>query len=349
MIDYLIVGQGIAGTLLQFQLSKENKSFRVVDSSYFVKSSSVAAGIMNPVTGRRLVTSWRAETLFPVASKTYQSLGAMLRSNYITAKSIVAIPQSIQMQNEYERRINDMQYTMLCRCTKDNLLHRIQTSFGMYQIQPAYSIAVQRLLADWKSYLQEQQLIIATEFDFSKLQLIDRHSVYYDGVPFQKVIFCEGIQGQYNPFWQHLPFKPNKGEAIILEFGNDIDKQYIYKFGGTTLTFYNHPNLWWAGSSYELENLALTPSESFKQKKLEEITSHIKDSFELVNHLVGIRPTTIDRRPFLGLHKKYPQIGIMNGLGTKGVSLAPWLAIIFCDFLHRNKPIPDTISAHRAF
>jgi glycine/D-amino acid oxidase-like deaminating enzyme len=47
----------------------------------------------------------------------------------------------------------------------------------------------------------------------------------------------------------------------------------------------------------------------------------------------GFRPTTPDRRPILGSMPDSENVVIFNGLGTKGVSLAPYFSAQLCDWL----------------
>src|SRR5687768_9443239 len=72
--DILIVGQGLAGTWLAWELERAGISFEVVDAGHGKAASSLAAGIINPITGRRFVKSWRIETLLPAAGVAYREM-----------------------------------------------------------------------------------------------------------------------------------------------------------------------------------------------------------------------------------------------------------------------------------
>ena len=87
--EYLIIGQGISGTFLSYYLKKENKSFLVIDNNYSNSPSKIAAGIINPVTGRRLVTVWMVDEVLPFAWKAYQEIGHDLDITAISQKSII--------------------------------------------------------------------------------------------------------------------------------------------------------------------------------------------------------------------------------------------------------------------
>ena len=48
--------------------------------------------------------------------------------------------------------------------------------------------------------------------------------------------------------------------------------------------------------------------------------------FKIIDHQAAIRPANIERRPFAGFHPLNNRVGILNGMGTKGCSLAPFFA-----------------------
>ena len=73
-IDFLIVGQGLAGSALGYRLIQEGKKVILVDQPEGNKSSRVAAGLCNPVTGRKMVKTWKGEFLFPEIIPFYQEL-----------------------------------------------------------------------------------------------------------------------------------------------------------------------------------------------------------------------------------------------------------------------------------
>src|SRR4051812_1175311 len=76
--DILIVGQGLAGTLLAWEFERAGISFAIANDGHASAASLVAAGLLNPITGRRLVESWRIDTLLPAARRVYRELEAAL-------------------------------------------------------------------------------------------------------------------------------------------------------------------------------------------------------------------------------------------------------------------------------
>ncbi|MGZ3929944.1 MAG: FAD-dependent oxidoreductase, partial [Bacteroidia bacterium] len=59
------------------------------------------------------------------------------------------------------------------------------------------------------------------------------------------------------------------------------------------------------------------------EKKLQHITTEF---YEVKDHRAGVRPSVIDRRPVIGAHPQHRNMYVFNGMGTKGVMLAPYFA-----------------------
>ena len=85
-VDYLIVGQGLAGTTLAFHLLKSNKKIFILDDCDSTSSSRVAAGLFNPITGKRNVKTWKADILFPYMKNFYRELEDFLGIKFLSAR-----------------------------------------------------------------------------------------------------------------------------------------------------------------------------------------------------------------------------------------------------------------------
>jgi glycine/D-amino acid oxidase-like deaminating enzyme len=147
-----------------------------------------------------------------------------------------------------------------------------------------------------------------------------------------------------NPYFKMLPFAPNKGEALIVEI-KDLPNQAIYKHNLTIVPWKDQ--LFWVGSNYEWDFKDASPSEDFRTKMEDSLTQLLKIPFTVVDHIVGIRPANQERRPFMGLHPVYPAMGICNGMGTKGCSLAPYFAHQFIEHCENGLPIHPEASLDR--
>ncbi len=322
-VDVLIVGQGICGTLLSWFLYKQNKSFIVIDHAAENSSSKVAAGIINPITGRRYVYTWMIEEVMPFALETYQNLGAHFNKQYIIPKSIIDFFPSAQMLDAFATRLTEND-TFLHSFPDQNRFNQFfNYDFGCGEIRPAYIVNFPLLMAEWRKHLINTQCLKAEEFILNDL-VVDKEQVRYRDITAQKIIMCDGIASLQNPWFQNLPFAPNKGEALIIEC-KELTREHIFK-KGTMLVPLPEQHHYWVGSNYQWEFENDQPSERFYQQTVAHLKAWLKFPFEVLSHKAAIRPATLERRPFVGFHPQFPSIGILNGMGTKGSSLAPYFA-----------------------
>jgi glycine/D-amino acid oxidase-like deaminating enzyme len=343
-VDVLIVGQGICGTMLSWFLNKEGKTVLVLDDAAQNTSSKVAAGIINPVTGRRYVTSWMADTLLDFAQLTYQGISNELVVPLLHAKSIIDFFPSPQMRNAFVDRISEND-TYLHAYPDQNLFNPVfNYDFGCGEIKPAFTAHLQPLLTGWRKKLQERNSLREETFTAADL-LVKEDGVQYGDITAQKVVFCDGIATAGNPWFSLLPFSSNKGEALFVRC-EGLNREHIFK-KGMMLVPLPEDDLFWFGSNYQWEFEDASPSEKFYNGATEMLKAWLKLPFSVVDHKAAIRPATLERRPFVGFHPLYPAIGILNGMGTKGTSLAPFFAHQLAQHIAYNLPLAPEADVHR--
>ncbi len=346
-VDYLIIGQGISGTWLSYYLQKEQKSFIVIDNNFSNAPSRIAAGIINPVTGRRHVEVWMADELLPFAWNAYSQLGKELSITAISQKDIIDFFPTPQMRLSFQQRVEEKGEYISLDETKGKLNDHFNYEFGYGEIKPVYTALLETILPAWQQRLKEKKLLLGEEFDINQLHT-KKEGIQYKGITAGKIIFCDGNSSNTNPYFQQLPFAPNKGEALIIEVPG-LPKENIYKKGMTLAPLQSLPRQgggmgasWWIGSSYAWEFDNENPTAEFREKTEELLKSWLKVPFTFREHLCGIRPATLERRPFAGLHPQHPNIGILNGMGAKGCSLAPFFAKQLTDhLLHHTAISPE--------
>jgi len=343
-VDYIIVGQGICGTMLSWFLHKEGKSFVVIDENKNNTSSRVAAGIINPVTGRRYVTSWMVDELMRFAEQTYTDIGNYLESRFIFKKDIIDFFPSAQMRNAFIDRITEDD-TYLHTFPDQNHFNRMfNYEFGCGQIRPVYTVHLSLLLASWHKRLSELHAVYDTSFDLNKL-ILKKDSVQYEDITADKILFCDGISSMDNPWFRLVPFSANKGEALIIE-SQELTNEHIFK-RGLILAPMSVQNTYWIGSNYQWSFDDDKPSESFYKQTVQHLQHWLKVPFKVLYHKAAIRPASVERRPFVGLHPHQQSIGILNGMGTKGTSLAPFFANQLVQHLVHGLPITPEANIHR--
>ena len=343
-IDYLIIGQGISGTWLSYYLQKARKSFLVIDNNFKNSSSKIAAGIINPVTGRRHVTVWMADEILPFALDAYNEIGKHLGITAISQKNIIDFFPSPQMRVGFFQRIEE-KGDYIFDITEPNQFNSFfNYDFGCGEIKPVYTAHLESLLPAWRQQLKLNKQLLEEEFEINKLK-VTKESILYNDITASSVIFCDGISSNDNPYFRQLPFAPNKGEVLLVEIP-ELPKNRVYK-KGLMLTPLDGDNLWWIGSNYAWEFDNTDPTKEFREKTEQLLNNWMKVPFKIVDHLSGIRPATLERRPFVGFHPLYPNIGILNGMGTKGCSLAPFFARQLSEDLTHGKLINPEADVRR--
>jgi len=330
-LDFLIVGQGIAGTLLAHFLLKENQRIAVIDKPLEGATSNIAAGIVNPITGRRLVKSWRFEELYPFAKQTYLELESLLGISIWHERNIVRALPTVFDENEWLRRSAFADYKPFVIATTDaapypGALHPMRAwGESRFSVQ----VAMPQLVSSYREYLIREGMLTEGVFDYSELK-IKNNAVIYGGLQARLVVFCEGSRATQNLFFNHLPFALTKGELLLIKIpGVKFEKMIKHRLFIVPL----EGDIYWVGSTSRYEFEHQQPQKEKRQWLESQLKELLKVPFEVVEHLAGIRPTVFQHRPFLGAHPVHPEVTILNGLGTKGASIGPFFARQMAGFL----------------
>lgn len=168
-----------------------------------------------------------------------------------------------------------------------------------------------------------------SDFRIQELSIQDEGLAYQD-LKARHIIFCEGYQGAHNPYFQWLPFSLNKGEVLDVQL--QLSQQaYIYNKGVYVVGV--GQDRWRVGATYNWRQVDEALTAEGRQELERKLEGLLKKPFRVVAQRAGIRPAVRDRRPLLGRHPALPQLSIFNGLGSKGVMMAPYLAHHFSLYL----------------
>jgi glycine/D-amino acid oxidase-like deaminating enzyme len=330
-IDYLILGQGIAGTALSYTLLKRGKSVLVVDEDLPHTASKVAAGICNPITGKNLQKTWEADKIFPFLAAFYSELEATLKTKLLHPKAIYHTFKSIEEQNRLYALSALQEYQDFLQLDCDNTPYAgfLANPLGGWESKQSYVVNVPALLAHYRIYLQENNLLRSEKFNYTDLVLTE-NGVQWKNISARHLVFCEGVAGIQNPYFHWLPFNPVKGDWMKVRIQN-FDLQSIISQNIFILPL--GEGVLQVGATYEWGNLSTEVSPLEQQRLLEQFGEICKLPFEIIEQRAGVRPASQNRRPFVGIHPIYTQLSVLNGLGSKGVSLAPYMAKELADYL----------------
>ena len=341
--DYIIVGQGIAGSVLAYSLLKENKKIMVIDEPSLSCSSKIAAGLYNPVVFKRLVKSWKADQVLPFADFFYKEIESFFHKEIYFKKPIIKIFSEENEKDFWIKKTESDVGKYLSKKITKEYVDQINSPLGSAEVKESGYLDVALFLHLIRNYIKETSSIIEEKFEYSYLN-ISNNQIKYRNTIARKIIFCEGFKATENPFFNWLPFKLTKGEILILRINNFNPEQVINK-GVFILPL--GEDLFKVGATYEWNDLNEQPSARGKSELIEKLSAVLKIPFTVVDHKAGIRPTVNDRRPLIGLHPKHNEIGIFNGMGTKGVMLSPYFAKQFVDYLEKNLSLDKEVDINR--
>ena len=318
----LIIGQGLAGTWLSWWLYRSGITFKIIDVPNSDSASMRAAGLINPVTGRRMVTTWMIDELIPFAFDAYREMGKFLENSVIEEVSVIDFFPSVQMLQSFQKRFEEDPVYLLPGSDREKYAEWFQYDLGWGAIHPCLLVNVENLLTRWRAWLKKKELLIESGFDLSGLKLLNK-AIEYGNIQSRHIIFCDGISAAQNPYFVKLPFALNKGEGLLVEI-KGLPQNLVFKKGMSLVPY--RENIYWLGSSYEWSFNTDQPSANFRMTAEGWLNYNLKLPYTILEHFAAIRPATLERRPFVGFHPVHPQIGILNGMGTKGCSLAPYFA-----------------------
>lgn len=348
--DYIVVGGGLAGCCLAWELHFQNKNVAVIADAEN-NSTLVAAGLFNPITGKMLSKTWQAEKLFATLHEFYRKIEEQTGSDFFIELPIYRPFISIEEQNNWMALSENpgLQNFIEKVFIRPSGFEAVLDPFGGIVVKQAGFIRTDIFVEATKEYFKKKgkwktEKVNYNDFIFSetKEQVAYRHSSA------EKIIFCEGVSSLQNPWFSWVPVRPLKGETLTVE--TTLSKEIILNRG-----VYAVPQMatdaFKIGATYDhqMENQGIT--EKAKNELLQKWEMIHNKPTKVLSQQWGIRPTSPDRKPILGLHPEFKTIGILNGLGTKGVSLAPFAAKVLVEFLNGKQPDQtyQTLSLNRYY
>jgi glycine/D-amino acid oxidase-like deaminating enzyme len=329
-VKYLIVGQGLAGTLLAFELFKRGQSFLVIDQPGIAQASSVAAGIINPVVFRRMIKSWKVDQAFPMMESTYHELEELLNISIYKRCRILKILDK-ESSSIWRDKVIANQLEDYLEAEPDLNFYNpsISAPFGVGVVKKAGRLDIQKLILHFRSFLEKQDLLKTAPFQHESLT-VSPQEVHYNDLTAHQIIFCEGKSVSFNPFFKELKFKHSKGEVLevnipALQAGEIINGEVFLMPAGD--------HRFKVGATYGWDDLDENTTVSAKTELLAKLETFVHVPVNVITQQAGIRPITHDRKPVIGFHPGYPAIGIFNGLASKGALLGPWLAHLMEDHM----------------
>ncbi|MBX2922403.1 MAG: FAD-binding oxidoreductase [Chitinophagaceae bacterium] len=338
--QFLVVGLGIAGTLISYELWKAGKDCIVIDGGNGLPAASLVAGaVMNPVNINRWEPLSNVEQFLPEAIRTYRALESLFNIPLIEELAMLSFQSNETFQSFLQKK-NKGNPWLAAPTSHD--LQLAKDAFRQFDalgiVRPVWKIHAATLIAQWRSFLKNKQLFIEDSFNIKDCA-VSPHAVLYKNIAAEKVIFCEGAAASQNPFFHSLPFTKNRGEALLVAIPG-LSSQYIYHHTIRLVPADDH--LFWCGSNYQWQFDDLLPNRQWRLHTEQLLHNWLRLPFTVEDHIVAERPTTAGQEFLVGVHPVMPSVAILNGLGTKGFSAGPLLAKQLCnELLSVRKAVPS--------
>ena len=345
MIDYLIIGSGLAGISFAEVALKNNKTILVIDDES-QNSSKVAGGLYNPVILKRFSEVWNAQEQLEVMNDFYNHIEEKLQTKFNFKLPILRKFFSIEEQNNWfaasdKKKLEAFLSTNLI-ATK---FSGIDSPFDYGEVLHSGYVNTALLLDTYKKYLQKHNLILHESFYCNAIEFLE-FGIQYKNIKARHIIFAEGFGLHKNPFFNYLPLDGTKGELFIIK-APALNLDVIVNTSVFILPLGN--DFFKVGATYNWKDKTDLPTEEGKQELVDRIKEILMCDFEIVKHFAGVRPTVKDRRPIIGTHHDHSSLHILNGLGTRGVMLGPAMAKALFESVENNISLDPEIDIKRFY
>ena len=343
MIDYLIIGCGLAGISFSEVALQNGKSILVMDNDS-QNSSNIAGGLYNPVILKRFSEVWKAKEQLELMADFYPTIEKKINCKIDFKSPILRKFFSVEEQNNWFAASDKIALApFLSTQIISKKYPSIDSPFGYGEVLQTGYVNTALLLNKYREYLKANNLFQEENFDYDALQF-ETDSIRYKDIQAKHIIFAEGFGMHSNPYFQDLPLDGTKGELFIIK-APELDLDVIVNTSVFILPLGD--NLFKVGATYNWKDKTDLPTEEGKAELVERIKEIINCDFEIISHFAGVRPTVKDRRPLVGTHQEHATIHLLNGLGTRGVMLGPAMAKALFDNIEYKSPLDPAIDIKR--
>lgn len=343
MLNYIIVGFGLSGLATAFRLEERGKDFVIFDAG-LPNASRVAGGIMNPIILKRLKSARNAEKAFPFSVAFYENLQEKLNKKFIFSQDIYRRFASVEEQNNwFEAADNPFLEDFLDIQLQKDLYPYLKSEYGFGRVKGTKIIDTNTLISSAENYFIKKGNFRGEKFNYEDLKL-KSDAVEYSGISAEKIIFCDGFGLLQNPFFNYLPLKGNKGEYIIIH-APELKLKEAVKASVFILPLGN--DLYKVGATYNSKDHSSQTTLRARNELREKLDKVVSCNYEVVDQVAGVRPSSGDRQPMIGIHPEFANLYCCNGFGSRGVISAPFVAEKLINSIENSEEISPDLNISR--
>lgn len=344
LYDYIIVGQGLAGTLLAFQLKRLGKRVFVIDKYRTSTSSKVAFGAYNPMVLKRFTACWKVEEQLQPLYDFIHNFEETFQTSIHTSLKLLRKFHSIQEQNLWLEKSEKPRLKPFMNAEfTPNTSDWIHADHGYGEVNHAGRVDLKKMISLFRHQLETEDALLDEDMDYNSLE-IEENLVSYKSIMAKKIVFCEGHRLTQSPFFNYLPLMRTKGEIVTVKL-DGLELNELIKSNISVLPLGNDE--YKVGATFNWEDKDEICTEEAKQELLSKLGGLVKMAPELVHHEAGLRPTVKDRRALLGAHANYSNVFVFNGLGTRGLLISPYLSLQLINAMEQGVPLDPEVDIKR--
>ena len=330
---FLVVGGGVAGIAVSKHLIDQGQQVTLIDNSQN-KSSTVAAGMINPIVFRRMTKSWRVDEFLPYCKEFYSFFENTANQQLfypITIRRFFSSDQERQFWLDKQEQFDFKQYLNIISA-EDLNYSRANNPFGSGRLNGSAYVQTTPFVNAGIEWINKNGGVVHENFDFMQF---DPTQLHYRETTYDGVVFCEGVGAVNNPYFKRLPVQHTKGE-IITVLADAL--KTIESYNRKCFVLPQGNDTYRVGATYVWNTLNDKITQEGRNELEEKFQVVTNTAFTVIDQHAGVRPTTPDRRPIIGKHPEFDGLYFFNGLGTKGYMIAPLLAKEFVYQLLNDLP-----------
>ena len=342
MLDYIIVGSGLAGIAFAEMALQNRKSVLVFDNHSW-KSSKVAGGVYNPVILKRFSGLSGAQQQLDEMVLFYDAIQERLGTQFRHEMPLLRKFASVEEQNNWFVASDKPALTpfLSTKLVKRQFPH-VVSPFGYGEVLHTGYVDTSAFIAAYQQYLKSNGMLADLRFKYDEVKVAG--AISYNGLVARHIVFADGFGIRQNPFFNDLPLAGTKGELLVIK-APGLPEDVLIKSDVFLLPVGNQ--MFKVGATYEWTDKTETPTSAAREELLGKLEKLIDCPFEIISQDAGIRPTVQDRKALIGTHQDYGNVHLLNGLGTRGVMLAPLMAKLLFNHIESGGPIPDDVNLNR--
>lgn len=338
--EFVIVGQGLAGTALAWQLHKRHRSFVILDREHS-GCSRLAAGLITPVTGKRLARSWRWDELFPVAVAFYREIENITQTQFFHQRPALRIFANTEERDRYQQR-----YANTATAPPAINTDWFAAPLGGFELTDAARLDVATYLDCSRDFFRANGNYRTAELDLARDLQITPNAVTLPAFDLTATgaILCRGYDATRDPWFGGVPFNAAKGEFVTLHIPGLVEERVVHR--GIWLAPMGN-EVFRVGATYTWEPLNAIPTAEGLAELASRLREFVRLPYTVLEHRAAVRPVIDAGYPVLGRHPHSQSLAYFNGLGSKGSLLSPFFAHQLANHLCDGTNIENSLHVSR--